>query len=437
MPAHTRTHVRNTGCREQTEVEIDVPTNTIETYVTGTIARNGKHAPIDIRSWDKMPKSLKNNMLEVVQFEIPRACDAWVLQSIGKKWRNWKADVKSRYYDPKMSTELQLCNVPKRILKDQWKNLLTYWNSEESKCISERNKKSRSKKSLMHITGKKSFGQVREDQEKSIGHSPTRVKMFEKCYTKEGITNSIEACEALEKMKEIRSQTSQTEDFEKDDIFSKVLGNDKVGRVRMYGFGVTPYVAWGEILNRSSAYRLIEGYKEAFEKMEKQVQEQGEVIAKMKMDMQSSQQATNTTPLRATQYSQNGDVHSFNNSTLIQVGIKVAAKVFLILLKLWQLDIFKGDPYHVKNSTALKHSNLNFCKKFDCNTLGIHTIINCLLGRQTILVVVLIDGLTLEVTVKYSVLLDFSAPAQLGEFLAVVVSWMQVTLVVINALSRR
>ncbi|KAI0492510.1 hypothetical protein KFK09_026783 [Dendrobium nobile] len=165
--------------------------------------------------------------------------------------------------------------------KDQWKNLLTYWNSEESKCISERNKKSRSKKSLMHITGKKSFGQVREDQEKSIGHSPTRVEMFERCYTKEGITNSIEACEALEKMKEIRSQTSQTEDVGRDDIFSKVLGNDKVGRVRMYGFGVTPYVAWGEIPNRSSAYQLIEGYKEAFEKMEKQVQEQGEVGTKV------------------------------------------------------------------------------------------------------------------------------------------------------------
>ncbi|PKU67807.1 ADP,ATP carrier protein [Dendrobium catenatum] len=34
----------------------------------------------------------------------------------------------------------------------------------------------------------------------------------------------------------------------------------------MYVFSVTPYVAWGEIPNRRSAYRLIEGYKEAFEK---------------------------------------------------------------------------------------------------------------------------------------------------------------------------
>ncbi|XP_028556439.1 uncharacterized protein LOC114581140 [Dendrobium catenatum] len=132
----------------------------------GTIARNGKYTPIDIKSWDKMLKSFKKNMLEVVQekFEIPRSYDVWVLQSIGKKWRNWKADVKSKYYDQKMSTELQLCNVPKMILKDQWKNLVTNWNSEESKCISERNKKSRSRKSLMHIIGKRSFSQMREDQ---------------------------------------------------------------------------------------------------------------------------------------------------------------------------------------------------------------------------------------------------------------------------------
>ncbi|XP_028553622.1 uncharacterized protein LOC110107295 [Dendrobium catenatum] len=101
---------------------------------SGTITRNGKYAPIDIRSWDQMPKSLKKNMLEVVQekFEITRGSDVWVLQSIGKKWRNSKADVKSRYYDPNMPTELQLCNVPKRILKDQWKNLISYRNSEES-----------------------------------------------------------------------------------------------------------------------------------------------------------------------------------------------------------------------------------------------------------------------------------------------------------------
>ncbi|KAI0519409.1 hypothetical protein KFK09_006856 [Dendrobium nobile] len=349
MPAQTRTHVRNTGCREQTEVEIVVPTNTIETYVTGRSneEQKRKRGPTYMCSiWGYHATQHGGERL-VEKFEIPRACDVWVLQSIGKKWRNWKADVKSRYYDPKISTELQLCNVPKRILKDQWKNLLTYWNSEESKCISERNKKSRSKKSLMHITGKRSFGQVREDQEKSIGHSPTRVEMFERCYTKEGITNSIEACEALEKMKEIRSQTSQTEDVGRDDIFSKVLGNDKVGRVRMYGFGVTPYVAWGEIPNRSSAYQLIEGYKEAFEKMEKQVQEQGEVIAKMKLDMQSTQQATNATILRATQYSQNGDAHSFNNSTLIQVGTKVAVKSILDSTKTVAIGYIQSmDPAH-------------------------------------------------------------------------------------------
>ncbi|KAL0920042.1 hypothetical protein M5K25_009148 [Dendrobium thyrsiflorum] len=362
MPPHTRTHVRNTGCREQTEVEIDVPIKTIENYVAGrsneeqkqkrgptymcsvwgyhatqhggerlvanfnkygqpigqnkslfveflgTIAWNGKHAPIDIKSWDKMPKSLKENMLELVQekFEIPRGSDIWVLQSIGKKWRNWKAD-----------------------------------------CISERNKKSRLKKSLMHITGKRSFGQVREDQEKSIGHSPTRIEMFEKYYTKEGITNSIEASEAVEKMKEIRSQTSQTTDVGRDDIFSKVLGNDKVGRVRMYGFGVTPYVAWGEITTRSSAYRLIESYKEAFEKMEKQVHEQGEVIAKMKLDMQSTQQACHSTPLRTAQYSQNGDVHSLNNSALIQVGTKVAVKSVLDSTKTVAIGYVQSmDPAH-------------------------------------------------------------------------------------------
>ncbi|PKU76322.1 hypothetical protein MA16_Dca025111 [Dendrobium catenatum] len=155
-------------------------------------------------------------------------------------------------------------------------------------------------------------------------------------------------------MKEIRSQKSQIEDVRRDDIFSKVLKNDKVGRVRMYVFGVTPYVAWGEIPNRSSAYLLIEGYKEAFKKMEKQVQEQGEVIAKMKLDMQSTQHATNSTSLRATQYSQNGDVHSFNDSAHIQVGTKVSVKSVLDSIKIMAIGYVQSmDPTHMTGNYPL------------------------------------------------------------------------------------
>ncbi|KAI0492123.1 hypothetical protein KFK09_026388 [Dendrobium nobile] len=80
MAPHTRTHVRNTESREETEVEIVVPTNTIENYVAGTSNEEQK-----------------------------------------------------RKRGPTYMCKLQLCNVPKRILKDQWKNLLSYWNSEESK----------------------------------------------------------------------------------------------------------------------------------------------------------------------------------------------------------------------------------------------------------------------------------------------------------------
>ncbi|KAL0912844.1 hypothetical protein M5K25_016254 [Dendrobium thyrsiflorum] len=43
-------------------------------------------------------------------------------------------------------------------------------------------------------------------------------------------------------MMKIRSQTSQINNIGRDDIFPKVLGNDKVDRVHMYGFDITPYV---------------------------------------------------------------------------------------------------------------------------------------------------------------------------------------------------
>ncbi|KAI0516538.1 hypothetical protein KFK09_009215 [Dendrobium nobile] len=63
--------------------------------------------------------------------------------------------------------------------------------------------------------------------------------------------------------------------------------------------------------------------------------------------MKSIQQATNTTLLRATQYSQNGDVHSFNINTLIQVRTKVAIKNVLDSIKIVAIGYIQSmDPTH-------------------------------------------------------------------------------------------
>ncbi|XP_073057312.1 uncharacterized protein [Primulina eburnea] len=74
----------------------------------GTLARNGKFCPIDVEEWHKMPLDSKKKMLDVIKekYELPPGTESWTLRSIGTKWRNWKSELKKKYYDPELPIQV-------------------------------------------------------------------------------------------------------------------------------------------------------------------------------------------------------------------------------------------------------------------------------------------------------------------------------------------
>ncbi|XP_071940100.1 uncharacterized protein [Coffea arabica] len=281
------------------------------TEFLGTISRNGSYAPIDVQDWRKIDKSRKKDMLKIVKekFDVPPSAKIWILRALGKYWRNWKAWIKATYYKPNIQVESQMLNLDVRVVKDQYKVIADYWELEDTKKISEKNKKARAMKTTNHNTGKKSFAQIRANMKKKLGRNPSRVEMFNHCYTdNKGNPSSSAVANIMLAMNEKVSQLPpETEDsVGKNDVFAQVVGQDKHGHVRMYGFGICPTDVWGDEPSRSGSQRLVLDQKHEILEMKAKFAQQEE---------QLKDQARELANLKAYLEQQNG--HNFMNQSRI------------------------------------------------------------------------------------------------------------------------
>ncbi|KAM6569186.1 hypothetical protein CsatB_017171 [Cannabis sativa] len=213
----------------------------------GTLVRDGKNAPINYKSWHKVPDKYKDRMWKIIQekFDIPPLAENWTMRSCGKELKNWKAFLKKTYYSEILSFEEQKKYKDKRVYDGQWEELIKYWATDDANKRSATNKASRSQKKYNHTTGTKSFAQIRDAQKKNGGITPTRADMFKICYTKKdkSVTDTTK-----EVMVQLQEKQELNEDVWKErsmnDTFSKVMGKEKYRSVRMYGFGVCPSDIW-------------------------------------------------------------------------------------------------------------------------------------------------------------------------------------------------
>ncbi|XP_012846311.1 PREDICTED: uncharacterized protein LOC105966291 [Erythranthe guttata] len=272
----------------------------------GTLVRNGKLLPIDIKDWHRVPKPTKSKLVELVKakFHDAPGFEHNTLMNLAKSWRNWKNRVKANYFDPDLSLEENMRKRPdtedERVLPDQWKNAVIYWSSDKSKMISAKNKVSRSNKSMHHTTGKRSFAQVRERMKESeasvdedetgdnpIINGPSRTDLFLKCYTRNGESSNPSVVNCLRKMKDLISELpSGAKDIGPDDIFSRVVGQDKPGRVRMFGRGVTASVVYGDLHKGGETCHTNIAYKNEIDALKQRADEQDKLIIEQNMQIQ-------------------------------------------------------------------------------------------------------------------------------------------------------
>ncbi|KAL8484181.1 hypothetical protein ACS0TY_026763 [Phlomoides rotata] len=185
--------------------------------------------------------------------------------------------------------------VPRRILVHSIK-----YNSKKT---SEKNKENRALKKMQHITGKMSFAQVYEMTKE------------------EGLSNvGIEENDIDDEEKKSQLPPG-ARDGGLNDIYSQVLGKDKGGRVRMYGYGVTTKdVYGGHSLGQDDIHHIA---------MEKELEEKNKLIERLLMrnvdlrGQSSNTKAPSTSPNSALAQSTGP---STANTCPLQVGKKVLLK---------------------------------------------------------------------------------------------------------------
>ncbi|CAK9182524.1 unnamed protein product [Ilex paraguariensis] len=178
----------------------------------------------------------------------------YLMKSIGRKWKDWKCEIKKQAYYPYRTDVERLAHKPNRVEESHWRVLVYYWSTQKALEKSERNKLIRSKKKFCHTIGRTSFAYVMEREKsernklirskKKFRHTIGRTSF---AYKDGRLVNDVVA-QALSNMDELVSQMSESSmqsSSTVDEVFTQVMGLERTGHVRTYSFGPSPRDVFG------------------------------------------------------------------------------------------------------------------------------------------------------------------------------------------------
>ncbi|KAG5523885.1 hypothetical protein RHGRI_030771 [Rhododendron griersonianum] len=195
-------------------------------------ARNATLAPLTFTDW-RAPElyPYKERIWAEVK-ENTTAPDAYkhnCLMSVGKKWKDWKDELKRTTYNLYDNDEDRLANCPNRVNPDQWRVLVQFWGTKIAKI------------------------------KDGVVVEPDRIQVFIKTHTKKDGQPVDEASAlAIRRLNEGASQipeSSESPDL-REELFTNVLKPDRNGRVRTYGLGPCPSQVFGTRFSQSQEQRV-------------------------------------------------------------------------------------------------------------------------------------------------------------------------------------
>ncbi|MED6125928.1 hypothetical protein PIB30_073313 [Stylosanthes scabra] len=139
--------------------------------------------PLNIDDWRCYDKEEKNKLLKIVRkkFSIPIRGEEFVKRSIGKKWKDYKCELKGIYLGQYKTKDALLRNRPKRIPRNQWIGLVLYWFFDKAKERTQVNRINRGKQKMPHTGGSKSIATLM-DELAVDGIEPSRVEILLKIH---------------------------------------------------------------------------------------------------------------------------------------------------------------------------------------------------------------------------------------------------------------
>ncbi|KAH0682523.1 hypothetical protein KY285_020031 [Solanum tuberosum] len=118
----------------------------------GIIARTPELTPLHVDDWRNFDIEQKKKLVDFVKkkFSFPKRGEASILKSLGKKWKDYKCEIKGEYMSKYKTKDALLKNRPSRIPRDQWSGLVSYWLSDKVKRCTQANRNNRVNQKMPH-----------------------------------------------------------------------------------------------------------------------------------------------------------------------------------------------------------------------------------------------------------------------------------------------
>lgn len=121
----------------------------------GIVVRSPGNAPLQVKKWAEIPEQAKEKMWSHIQVNgneyfsilvilmcslfstsqefalVDEERKKWVMQSLGKKYRDYRKALKDRYYSPWNTDGERLQHPPPDVSVDDWVWLVRHWGSPE------------------------------------------------------------------------------------------------------------------------------------------------------------------------------------------------------------------------------------------------------------------------------------------------------------------
>ncbi|CAN1133617.1 hypothetical protein LINPERHAP2_LOCUS7778 [Linum perenne] len=204
-------------------------------FFLGVLARKATYAPLRYEDWRLMPENHKTEMWNMVQekFDIDILAKHWVLTSLDRKWKNFKASVK-RIWNKKKIRDKRVCN-------DDWEWLLKFWPTDKAKKREIVGKTNRTGLPSAHTMGTKSYARTRAEMKQSRPDKsePSRAEVYIQSHVRsDGKPLNDRVAEIIGKLREtMQSNSSTVNDSGELDLLAQVMGKEKCKYDTTYGLG--------------------------------------------------------------------------------------------------------------------------------------------------------------------------------------------------------
>ncbi|MED6197321.1 hypothetical protein PIB30_055558 [Stylosanthes scabra] len=232
--------------------------------VCGQLATDCVAFPISFEKWSSIPDSFFENQWN--SFFSVRFCfkdsdyfvKHFLLQSLSKKWREYRLKLWNEFHDPRLSKTELIKNVPADIVADQWALYVQYRLKPETQNLCRRNQEIRQKQTIPHTSGAKSIARRRAELKHETGKKVSRVELWGITHKKkDGSYVNEQAKEIAEKIEtQCTQQSVDSTIISPLDAVGVVLGKEHPGRVRGLSMGVVPTVAFKNNTTRMSQMNL-------------------------------------------------------------------------------------------------------------------------------------------------------------------------------------